>query len=133
MIAALLAHYREIVIEHASVADAPIQAWLGIAVRRHNAAAFGDVYYDAMVYYAAHGVQLQPGSGAPGAPSSSNAQGPLISQRDGDLSRTYAAPASSSSGGGGPGTDAWLLLTTYGQLYLDMRDSRAETSPFVVF
>jgi hypothetical protein len=121
--------YRDLVPEHVDVDSNVILAKLSAAVRRHSLAALGDVAGEAMVWYAAHLVQLQPGSGAPGAPSSGSTQGPLISQRDGDISRTYAGPSSSS--GGGVGSDAWWMLTTYGSLYLDLIRSRAETAPFV--
>lgn len=126
---ATLELYRELIPEHSAVDSNVILAKLALASRRHSLGALGDVAGEAIVYYAAHLVQLQPGSGAPGAPSSGNAQGPLISQRDGDLSRTYASPTTSSSGGGG--ADAWWLLTSYGALYLDLIRSRAETAPFV--
>jgi hypothetical protein len=123
--------YQALIPEHSAVDPNLILVRLSAAVRRHNAAAWGDVYGEAMVWWAAHMLQLQPGSGAPGAPSTGNAQGPLISQKDGDLSRTYAAPATSSTSAA-VGSDAWWMLTTYGQLYLDLRNSRAEASPFVV-
>lgn len=129
-IPASLELYLQLVPEHSAVDPNLILAKLAQASRRHSLDALGDVAGEALVYYAAHLVQLQPGSGAPGAPSSGNAQGPLISQRDGDLSRTYASPATSSSGGAG-GADAWWLLTSYGALYLDLIRSRAEVAPFV--
>jgi hypothetical protein len=128
--AATLELYRSLVPEHALVDSNLILARLSTAVRRHNQASFGEVYGEAMVWWAAHMIQLQPDSGAPGAPSSGNAQGPLISQKDGDISRTYAAPATSTASAAA-GSDAWWYLTAYGPLYLDLLRSRAETAPFV--
>lgn len=127
---ATLELYRELIPEHSAVDSNVILAKLSLASRRHSLVALGDVAGEALVYYAAHMVQLTPGSGAPGAPSSGNTQGPLTSQRDGDLSRTYASPANTLSGT--PlGGDAWWMLTTYGVLYLNLLRSRAEVAPFV--
>lgn len=120
--------YRSLIPDHAPVLDGVITARLELAAKRHDASRWGNVYAEAMVYYAAHLVEMTPGSGAPGAPSSGSVQGPLISQRDGDLSRTYAAPATSSTSTE-VGTDAWLMLTSYGQQYLDLRNTREATMP----
>lgn len=127
---ATLELYRALIPEHVDVDSNLILVRLAAASRRHSLDALGDVAGEALVYYAAHLVQLQPLSGAPGAPTTGAAQGPLISQRDGDLSRTYAAPAS-SSGGAAVGSDAWWALTIYGPQYLDLIRSRADVAPFV--
>lgn len=124
-----LALYRELVPEHSAVLDGTVSVWLALAVQRHTASAWGAKYNAAMVWWAAHGIQTTPGTGAPGAPPA-GAAGPIVNQRDGDLSRTYATP---SSGAATPGSDADYRRTTYGQRYLDARDSRADSGPFVVF
>lgn len=122
--------YRVLVPDHAVVLDGVIEAYLQLAAQRHTADRWGDAYVTAMIWYAAHLVETTPGSGAPGAPTSGQVQGPLISQKDGDLSRTYAEPASASAGA--TGDDAWLLLTTYGQRYLEIRSTRAAAAPTFV-
>jgi hypothetical protein len=121
-----LANYRILIPAHASVSNGTVNAWLGIAIRRHSALAWGAVYGEAMLFYAAHFVDRLPSSGGAG---SGGATGPLTSQRDGDLSRSYAAPASSGSSSS---SDDALATTEYGRAYLDLRDSRAATGPMVV-
>ena len=121
--------YRALIPDHtAGVLDGTVLTWLGLAIRRHDAGSFGSVYPEAMVFWAAHRIQTLPGSGAPGAPPA-GAAGPLVSHRDGDLSRTYAPP---SSGVVASGSDADFQRTTYGQDYLDLRDSRAATGPDLI-
>jgi hypothetical protein len=123
-----LALYQALIPDHAAVDPAVIEAYLVLAAQRHDASRWGPaVYPTAMVWYAAHLIETTPGSGAPGAPSSGAVQGPLISQKDGDLSRTYAAPAASS--GSGEGGTAWLTLTAYGQRYLDLLNTRESSLP----
>lgn len=118
-----LALYRTLVPDHAAVADATVDVYLELAARRHTASAWGVVYPEAMVWYAAHRIQRLPGSGAGGG--SAVEVGQVVSQRDGDLSRTYAQPASSGTNA----ADAELRTTRYGELYLDLRDSRAASAP----
>ena len=121
-----LALYRALVPGHAAVLDATVETWLELAARRHSAAAFGTVYAEAMVWWAAHFVELTPGTGA--GSSSGSTVGQILSQKDGDLSVTYAN-TTSSGGSGGTGD---LTTTRYGQLYLDLRNSRAAMAPGVV-
>ncbi len=83
-----LALYRTLVPSHSAVTDATVEVWLELAARRHSAPVFGRVYAEAMVWWAAHFVELTPGTGA--GSSSSSTVGPIISQKDGDVSRTYA-------------------------------------------
>jgi len=120
--------YRILIPGHAAVLEATITTWLTLASIRHSAAEWGAVYAYAMVFYAAHQIEVTPGTGA--GSGDAGVVGPVISQRDGDLSRTYAAPAISSAGGSSD--DAALASTRYGQAYLDLRNSRAATTPFLV-
>lgn len=111
--------------DHAAVDDPVIQARLDLAIRRHTAADWGAVYPEAMVWWAAHAVQTTPGTGV--GNDSAEVTGAVISQRDGDLSRTYATPTGSGSTGGGALN---MGSTYYGQLYLDLKNSRAVNAPF---
>jgi hypothetical protein len=122
-----LATYRALIPAHASVSDDTVNVWLGLATRRHTASAWGAVYGEAMCFWAAHFVEKIAGSSGGGG--SGGAVGPLVSQKDGDLSRTYAAPAAIS---GLSPTDDGLATTEYGRAYLDLRNSRSATAPFVV-
>ena len=122
--------YRAIVLEHtiSVVPDATVSLWLGIAETRHTASTWGAMYTYAMCWWAAHRIATQPGYTGPGAVAS-GASGPLVSQKDGDLSRTYAAPASVGAADGG--SDADFMRTSWGRQYLDTRNSRAESGPHV--
>lgn len=119
--------YRALIPGHAAVLETTILVWLELAATRHTASTWGAVYAAAMVFWAAHHIETLPGTGA--GSDAAGTVGPLISQRDGDLSRTYAQPASSSGGGS---DDAALASTRYGQTYLDLRNSRAATTPSLV-
>lgn len=124
-----LALYRALVPEHAAVVDATVSTWLELAARRHTASVFGRVYPEAMVWWAAHRIQRSPGSGASSSASAEDV-GTLVMQRDGDLTRQYAQPSSASSVGSS--ADAELRTTRYGELYLELRDSRAGVGPTAV-
>jgi hypothetical protein len=121
-----LARYRVLVPGHAAVDDSTVETWLEIAARRHLASAFGLMYAEAMIWWAAHRIERTPGlvSSSGGA----GEVGPVVSQTDGDLSRTYAQPAQSAVGS----TDAELGTTRYGQAYLDLRNTRAAGGPTYV-
>ena len=121
--------YRALVPAHSAVADATVDLWLGIASRRHTASAWGQLYPEAMVWWVAHQLEQDPGSGV--GSSSATAVGPIVSQKDGDLQRSYAAPAVSASGSASA-VDSDLATTRYGQRYLDIRDSRAAVQPMMI-
>jgi hypothetical protein len=118
-----LALYRSLVPAHSSVVDGTVEVWLELAARRHTATAWGAVYPEAMVWWAAHQIERLPGSGASGGGASE--VGVVTSQSDGDLSRTYAVPSEATASG----PDAALNSTRYGQLYLELRNSRAASAP----
>jgi hypothetical protein len=122
-----LALYRALVPSHADVVDTTVDVYLELAARRHSAASWGQVYPEAMVLWAAHRIERTPGL-VPGSGGASTA-GPITSQTDGDLSRSYGAMATGPWTGDG---DADLRTTRYGLAYLDLRDSRAGTSPGAV-
>lgn len=127
-----VALYRQVVPEHTEdiVSNDTVTLWLGIAVSRHTASEWGQMYSYALCWWAAHRIATQPDYTGPGAVNA-GAAGPLTSQRDGDLSRTYAQPG--SSGGVTDGSDADYQRTSWGRLYLDTRNSRAASAPFFVF
>lgn len=120
-----LALYRELVPGHSAVDDDLVTTMLALAARRHTATAWGDLYPEAMVWFAAHRVERLPGSGASGG--SAAEVGTITSQSDGDLSRSYAAPVSTGSA-----LDDELSSTRYGQFYLDLRRTRAASGPTFV-
>ena len=120
--------YRILIPGHSAVADATIDLWLVLAARAHTASAWGQVYAEAMVFYAAHHVEGLAGSSGTGG--SAGAVGAVISQKDGDLSRSYAGPVSVS--GSSASAEDGLTTTRYGQAYLTLRNKRAAAFPMIV-
>lgn len=120
--------YRSLIPGHENVANPTITTWLELAARRHDASAWGAVYAEGMVFWAAHRIERLPGSGACGGGASE--VGPITAQSDGDLSRSYGAAG--GSGASSSAIDAELSTTRYGLLYLDLRDTRPGAGPDVV-
>lgn len=124
-----LALYQELIPDHASVSTTLIQAKLDLAIKVHTTrVVLGDPYDEMMVYYAAHCVQTTPGA-VPGAAGNAGTVGPVTSLKARELQISYG-----SIGGGASnesGDDAWLRTTTYGNMYLDIRNRRSVTAPTV--
>ena len=103
-----LEYFRLLAPEFASVADATVNSWLTMA---GNLIAVGCLDAEraamAQALYAAHLLSLTTRSGQGGAA----ALGPVTSEREGDLSRTYATIK---------GGDTLLGSTSYGQQYIDL-------------
>jgi hypothetical protein len=56
--------YRELVGEHARIPDSTVETYLTLAARRHTATAFGAVFTEAMVWFAADAIEKGRASGA---------------------------------------------------------------------
>jgi hypothetical protein len=123
---ATLELYRQLIPNHAVVIDDVITPWLTAGIKALSSETFGTLWPEAVVLWAAHNVQESPGSGAPGAPSAGQA-GPLISQRDGDLSRTYAQPQSGSQGLDPQAEE--MMRTSYGRRFLALRNQLVAVTP----
>jgi hypothetical protein len=74
---------------------------------------------------------MQRSGHVPGSSTDPSAVGPLISQKDGDLSRTYAAPAVSSASSSGSAAGD-LSTTSYGAAYLELRSKLTARLPTIV-
>jgi hypothetical protein len=71
--------YRALYPAHAGVAEGTISAWLEAAARRHNSAAFGAVYVDALCAWAAAHIDYGVQTGAiPLLGSGGDICGPLL-------------------------------------------------------
>ena len=103
-----LEYFRLLAPEFASVADATVNSWLTMAGNLIEVGCL-DAERAAMAQalYAAHLLSLTTRSGQGGAA----ALGPVTSEREGDLQRSY---------GGVKGGGTYLGQTTYGQQYLDI-------------
>lgn len=103
-----LEYFRLLASEFASVADATVNQWLSVAGNLVNVGSL-DTERAAMAraLYAAHMLSITTRSGQGGAA----ALGPVTSEKEGDLQRSY---------GGLKGSDTYLGQTSYGQQYLDV-------------
>ena len=117
--------YRALIPAHADIPPATISAFITQASSEHNAAQFGAQFTSAMVYYAAHCVEMTPGLGSRLA----SEVGAVINATDGDVTRGYAQP---SPGMGSDDRAAWLRSTTYGARYLAICATIAGNKPFAV-
>lgn len=117
-----LTEYRARVPAHDGVDDTLIEQALEDAVARHSAAAFGDNYVQAMIWWAAHRIELTPGSGAPG--QGCPGTGVCTTGPVGSRSARKAAAACKASPPPPGGT-----LTVYWQWYQDILRTRAVRAP----
>ena len=98
-----LEYFRLLAPEFASVADATVNQWLAIANLQAAETCFTDDRAEmAQALYAAHLLTLSMAGGIVGA---------VVSEREGDLSRTYATIK---------GGDTVLGSTSYGQQYIEL-------------
>jgi len=103
--------------------DDRLAFFLQMAEDAHTASVFAGQYSYAMGYYAAHMMATTPTADGEG---NNQAQGALISRKAGDVERQWASPAV-----GTPWWYQWLATTIYGQRYLMILRSRAETASFL--
>jgi len=100
-------YFRIIGKQFAALSDAELQIWLDMAGTLGAAGCLmGDPANLATALYVAHLLQLDAENA-----SGEGGRGPIKSEKEGDLSRTYAT----TSGG-----DGWLSLSPYGMQYSQM-------------
>lgn len=118
--AAVLAIFRIIAEEFASVSDATVNALTALEAPKVSADAFGTDTLEAVALRAAHRMEL----GARRAAASAGARGvgAATSVRTGDLAITYALTLTASNSK----VDAYWAQTDHGLAYLALRDSQPE-------
>jgi hypothetical protein len=107
--------------------DPRVAAFLARAERRHNEAAWGDVYEDAMGAYAAHMLTRYHATATASA-SAGEVPGSISSRRAGGESEDYGSASIAIA----HDSDAGLKTTRYGLDYLELRASRAVTAPTTI-
>lgn len=125
-----LSMFRERFVEFASVTDARVNLWLGIAGKRISSIAFGTYYADAALLLTAHFLQLSLEREAAAGGAKLGPGGQLI----GPISSVTTDKLSMSSGGlSGRRTmsDDYFSLSEYGLAFLAIRDMIV-TSPLVM-
>lgn len=99
-----LEYFRLLAPEYAATSDATVNKWLAMADLQAAETCFTDERAAmAQALYAAHLLALSEGGASSG--------GAIVSEREGDLSRTYATIK---------GGDTLLGSTSYGQQYIDL-------------
>lgn len=118
-----LTMYRRRVPAHENVDDEIVEDALSDAAARHSASALGANYVLACIWWAAHWVQITPGSGATGAGCSGAA-----------ATTCFTGSVSSRSGRSAPvckdvRAPPGGMTTVYWERYLDLIDTRAASAP----
>lgn len=103
-----LQYFRVIGKQFASLPDAEVQIWLDMAgTLGAGGCLMGDPLNLATALYAAHLLQLDAENA-----TGEGGRGPVKSEKEGDLARTYGTATGVS--------DGWLGLSPYGQQYSQM-------------
>ena len=100
------------------VNDEIIGAAINIYSRHLWRERFGKFYDEALAYYVAHHVKLHELIAYQGSDAGGVVGGPITSEHEGDLSRSYG----NVSGTPSDGYSASLMKTWYGQQFLRIRD-----------
>jgi len=109
-----LEYFRIVATQYASMSDQEVQVWIGIAelTSADFSGCLGEERYNlALALLAAHLITVQNSTAGSGGAVVS---GPITSEKEGDLSRTYANNVSSSS------SSNPLDSTTYGKQYMSI-------------
>lgn len=116
-----LALYRSRVPAHVDIDDADVTNALEDAVALHNYGAFGSVYGNAMVYYAAHLIQLMQDE-VRRYEEGTSTTGAVTSRRTGKRAETYAQPPANQRE-----YVRWITSTPYGVRYWAIVKTRKAT------
>ena len=123
---AVIDTFRAVVPYYAAVVDGTVNTLLASSSLRLATSGWGNVYEEALSYLTAHRMYLM-GYRSDGDVSlaqidaKANAAGPAVSKSAGDVSEGYtAAPRMTKIGK----SDGWLMLTVFGQEFIQLRDSR---------
>jgi hypothetical protein len=136
-VSASLDLYRLIILApgHVALADATIEQFLTLSAQQHAPVAWGNVFTQAMVWHAAHTIDVIVSSagGAASLSPGGSASGTVSSLKTGDEAVGFGA----ASTGSGPASsisaaDAQYLRTPYGQRYLQLRNTRSARAPTVI-
>lgn len=106
--------FRTLIPELASKTDAEILAMFEVVKPQINQCRLGNLYYQAVAYLMAHYFAWNDLIAAGGSTSGSATSGQVISEKEGDLSRTYAQTGNNTDSGSTVDT---LDRTAYGQEY----------------
>lgn len=120
--AKFLETFRLLAPDLADAKDDLVLAYRKLAEPMISESKFGDLYPQALVYLTAHRMAYQNLIAEGGSSSGAVIAGNVISEKEGDLQRSYGSAGSGASGSGS-GADAYDK-TAYGILFKQIRDMR---------
>ena len=120
--AKFLETFRLLAPDLADATDDLVLAYRKLAEPMISESKFGDLYPQALVYLTAHRMAYQNLIAEGGSSSGAVIAGSVISEKEGDLQRSYGSAGSGASGSGS-GADAYDK-TAYGILFKQIRDMR---------
>lgn len=106
----------------ADVSEDTVLVYRDMAAPMISESKFGDLYPQALVYLTAHRMAYQNLIAEGGSSSGAVIAGNIVSEKEGDLQRSYGSAGSGASGSGS-GADAYDK-TAYGILFKQIRDMR---------
>lgn len=106
----------------ADVSEETVLVYRDMAAPMISESKFGDLYPQALVYLTAHRMAYQNLIAEGGSSSGAVIAGNIVSEKEGDLQRSYGSAGSGASGSGS-GADAYDK-TAYGILFKQIRDMR---------
>lgn len=115
--------FRLLAPDLADATDDMVLAYRKLAEPMISESKFGDLYPQALVYLIAHRMAYQNLIAEGGSSSGAVIAGNVISEKEGDLQRSYGSAGGGTSGNGSNYTDAYDK-TAYGILFKQMRDMR---------
>lgn len=120
--AKFLETFRLLAPDLADANDDLVLAYRKLAEPMISESKFGDLYPQALVYLTAHRMAYQNLIAEGGSSSGAVIAGNIVSEKEGDLQRSYGSAGSGASGSGN-GADAYDK-TAYGILFKQIRDMR---------
>ena len=120
--AKFLETFRLLAPDLADATDDLVLAYRKLAEPMISESKFGDLYPQALVYLTAHRMAYQNLIAEGGSSSGAVIAGNIVSEKEGDLQRSYGSAGSGASGSGS-GADAYDK-TAYGILFKQIRDMR---------
>lgn len=114
--------FRLLAPDLADATDDMVLAYRKLAAPMISESKFGDLYPQALVYLTAHRMAYQNLIAEGGSSSGAVIAGNIVSEKEGDLQRSYGSAGSGASGSGS-GADAYDK-TAYGILFKQIRDMR---------
>lgn len=117
-----IALFRTLAPDLQDVTDTMVLAMRDIVAPTISVSKFGDLYDQALAYLIAHKLTVQKIISEQGATATELTAGGIVSEKEGDLSRSYGSKQSNVAGGSCY-IDS-LQKTVYGQEFLNIRNMR---------